>query len=91
MIVNYLLGQIITGLKNKKEPTEKIQKVVMGLGVLLNLAPLAYFKYGDFFVDSIEDFFDASWNVEVALPLGISFFTFSQIAYVVDCYRKEKG
>lgn len=91
IVVNYLLGRGFTVLKQKKEKTGKGQKYLLTAGILLNLAPLAYFKYGDFFVDSIEDFFHAEWNVEVALPLGISFYTFMQIAYLVDCYREQEG
>ena len=90
-VVNYGISRVITTLKAKKEKNVSQQKILMVLGIILNLAPLAYFKYGDFFVDSIEDFFHAEWNVEVALPLGISFYTFLQIAYLVDCYREEKG
>ena len=89
--VNYGISQVITNLKRKKEKSVSQQKILLVSGIILNLVPLAYFKYGDFFVDSIEDFFHASWNVEVALPLGISFYTFLQIAYLVDCYREEKG
>lgn len=91
IIVNYAIGRVITGLKAGREKKTELQKILMVTGVILNLAPLAYFKYGDFFVDSIEDFFHAEWNVTVALPLGISFYTFLQIAYLVDCYREEKG
>ena len=91
IVINYVIGKLFYRLKQKKGESRKLQKLVLFLGVLLNLAPLAYFKYGDFFVDSIEDFFHAEWNVEVALPLGISFYTFMQIAYLVDCYREEKG
>lgn len=91
ILVNYILGRSLTYLKHQVEDNHKLQKTVLILGIVFNLAPLAYFKYGDFFVDSIEDFFHAEWNVEVALPLGISFFTFLQIAYIVDCYREEKG
>lgn len=91
IVINYALTKYLTYLKGQKTGNYRLQKFVLILGVLLNLAPLAYFKYGDFFVDSIEDFFNAEWNVEVALPLGISFYTFLQIAYLVDCYREEKG
>lgn len=91
IVVNFLLGKRLMYLKIQKENTEKLQKIWLTAGILVNLAPLAYFKYGDFFVDSIEDFFHAEWNVEVPLPLGISFFTFMQIAYLVDCYREEHG
>ena len=91
IIVNYGISRVITDLKEKPEKNVRLQKILLVSGIILNLAPLAYFKYGDFFVDSIEDFFHAEWNVEVALPLGISFYTFLQIAYLVDCYREEKG
>lgn len=91
MAVNYGISQAITNLKAKKEKSARQQKIWMVSGIILNLVPLAYFKYGDFFVDSIEDFFHAEWNVKVALPLGISFYTFLQIAYLVDCYREENG
>lgn len=88
---NYWLGKVLTSLKRQEKKSRKQQKGILTVGIFLNLVPLAYFKYGDFFVDSIEDFFHAEWNVDVALPLGISFFTFLQIAYIVDCYRTEKG
>jgi len=90
ILANYLIGKQMAALKRRNDSKKK-QKMLMSLGIVLNLVPLAYYKYADFFVDSIEDFFHAEWNVDVALPLGISFFTFMQIAYIVDCYREEKG
>lgn len=90
IVVNFCISRMIIRLKQDGKDKTK-QKSLMVLGIILNLIPLAYFKYGDFFVDSIEDFFNAKWDVKVALPLGISFFTFLQIAYLVDCYREEKG
>lgn len=91
ILINYAIGRMMTNLKRNGNNSGKQQKYLMILGILLNLVPLAYFKYGDFFVDSIEDLFHADWDIEVALPLGISFFTFLQITYIVDCYRDEKG
>ena len=58
------------------------------LGVALNLALLCYFKYTNFIFDSIHALTGAPLPfVNVVLPLGISFFTFQQIAYLVDVMR----
>lgn len=91
IVVNYTIGRIILYGKQKKVNSRKLQKWSVFLGVLWNLGILFYFKYADFFLDSIEDYFHAEWNVDVALPLGISFFTFQQISYIIDCYRAENG
>lgn len=63
--------------------------LVMGLGI--NILLLGYFKYTDFFLTTLNDIngaqvFDLP---HIVLPLGISFFTFTQSAYLVDAYRKE--
>ena len=60
----------------------------MVVGVTCNLALLGYFKYTNFFIENFN--FVANSNVEplnLILPLAISFFTFQQIAYLVDCYK----
>lgn len=65
-------------------------RLLLGAGVVCNLLALGYFKYANFFVDNANLFLDAGWTFEkVVLPLGISFFTFTQIAYLVDAYRQE--
>ncbi len=58
------------------------------LGVGANLALLGYFKYFDFFASNVNALVDANIpHKSLVLPLAISFFTFQQIAYLVDCYR----
>ena len=58
---------------------------LLALGVTLNLAALAYFKYTIFIVQTMNDVLRLGWNIEhIVLPLAISFFTFQQIAYLVD-------
>jgi D-alanyl-lipoteichoic acid acyltransferase DltB (MBOAT superfamily) len=53
------------------------------------LAALGYFKYANFFIDQINNFgADVDWH-HVIMPLAISFYTFQQIAYLVDCRRGE--
>jgi len=61
----------------------------MALGVTANLAALAYFKYANFFLDNLNLAFGTGWEIgRIVLPLGISFFTFTQIAFLVDACRK---
>ena len=65
-------------------------KLLLVLGVIVNLGLLGYFKYAGFFVDTAAYLAGATWKIEaILLPIGVSFFTFQQIAYLVDTYRKE--
>ncbi|MFD2910394.1 MBOAT family O-acyltransferase [Jeotgalibacillus terrae] len=68
------------------------KKLFLVLGVVFNVGLLGYFKYFDFFIENTNQFFQTNWPLlEIALPLAISFFTFQQIAYIVDSYRGETG
>ena len=63
---------------------------LLGIGIALNILLLGIFKYTGFLVSEIGGLFHAGWSApEILLPLAISFFTFQQIAYLVDCYRGE--
>lgn len=65
-------------------------KGLLGLAIAGNLALLGYYKYTDFFIENINALAGFDWQLRhIILPLGISFFTFTQIAYLVDVYRKE--
>ncbi|SOD41826.1 MBOAT family O-acyltransferase [Nitrosovibrio sp. Nv4] len=65
-------------------------RFVLGAGIVANLGLLGYFKYADFLIENINTAFDVGLNLpQILLPLGISFFTFTQIAYLVDSYRGE--
>ena len=66
------------------------RKNLLTFGVVVNMAVLAYFKYFDFFVDSFLGHSELGYNdVNIVLPLAISFFTFQQIAFLVGVYRGE--
>ena len=85
MLFNYLIGAAMLGTSGYYK-----SKIILIVGVTVNLSVLAYFKYADFFVDNINDVFSVSWNVgNIILPLAISFFTFQQITYLIDTYRGE--
>lgn len=87
--INFWITGRITA--NHKFAYLKQAKCWMLLGVFFNLALIFYFKYYDFFISNMNALFKEDWTLKnLALPLGISFFTFQQVSYVVDCYR-EKG
>lgn len=68
----------------------KAKTLLMVFAITMNVLVLFYFKYFNFFVDNVNSIFGMDWNVrKILLPLGISFFTFQQISYVVDCYRDD--
>jgi alginate O-acetyltransferase complex protein AlgI len=59
------------------------------LGIGVDLALLAYFKYANFFVDNLNTITGSHWDIgQITLPIGISFFTFTQIAFLVDAHTK---
>lgn len=61
-------------------------------GIAVNLVTLAYYKYTSFILDNVAWLWDAAVKVDpVLLPLAVSFFTFTQIVYLVDSYRGETG
>ena len=91
-IVSMLCNFLITKkLHNTAEI--KPRKLWLTLSLILNIGLLAYFKYMNFFMDNLNALLDLSHHstlqfARVALPIGISFFTFQSISYTVDVYRK---
>jgi len=66
------------------------RKVVLAIGIAANLLLLGYFKYTDFFLSNINAVLGTDYALpNILLPLAISFFTFTQIVYLVDSYRGE--
>ena len=82
ILFNYTLGLQLGGGEGRH------RKLLMLFGVAVNLGLLGYFKYAGFFVNIIDAVSGADWRIgRIVLPLAISFFTFQQIAYLVDAYR----
>jgi len=88
MLFNYALGNQLSKYEQKKKCCSK--KLLLTFGIIVNLALLGYFKYSDFFIENFNTVFDTDISLlHLALPLAISFYTFQQIAYLVDSYRSE--
>jgi len=79
--VNFVLGRLLQAGAGRR---------VLATGIALNLVALGWYKYAGFFAQNLAAVTGASLPpVHVGLPLGISFFTFTQIAYLVDCHRRR--
>ena len=83
---NYLIAQRM--VVHVRRSTASRARHWLWLGLALNLLVLAYFKYANFFVDNLNVLVGVGWNLgNIILPIGISFYTFTQIAYLVDAYE----
>ena len=86
IIINYLISLCF----EKAQANCRIRKLILVVALTLNLGALFYFKYFNFFIDNCNVLLHTNIEIEkIALPLGISFFTFQQISFVVDRYWKK--
>ncbi|MFP4846800.1 MBOAT family O-acyltransferase [Winogradskyella sp. PE311] len=89
-IVDYTIG-----LKLKNESKQSKRKLFLWISICINLGFLGFFKYYNFFVDSLVNsftFFGGKLNVDtlnIILPVGISFYTFQTLSYTIDVYNKK--
>ena len=92
---NYWVGHRLETLAAEREAANiaphTSMKTWLAFGIIVNVALLGYFKYTDFFLETVNALAGADWFdlPHIVLPLGISFFTFTQTAYLVDAYRGE--
>ncbi len=86
MLINYGVYLLILKFAGRRT----LGKGILFSGIVLNLGILIYFKYMDFFISNINAVFKTELDfLKIALPLGISFFTFQQISFITDTYRGE--
>ncbi len=84
--INYLIGRKLSSLSAQNNGN----KTLLITGILLNIFLLGYFKYFDFFIQNINFFTEEKIEpLNLTLPLAISFFTFQQIAFIVDSYKDK--
>ena len=83
-LLDYSCGRIIDRFRNHAY----LPKIGLCLSLLGNLGLLCYFKYADFFIGNINSTLGTSWQLlNLALPIGISFYTFQTMSYTIDLYR----
>lgn len=84
-VVDYGLSQIIY-----RASKDSIKKVYLVISVILNLGLLGYFKYMNFMIVTYNDMFHGNFQLhDVFLPVGISFYTFQSMSYIIEIYREE--
>lgn len=97
-IVTYLGGLSIQWCENQKWKKKRIiqgKKWCVTIGLILNLGVLCYFKYTNFFMDNLQSVFGVLHvelhvpKFDILLPVGISFFTFQALSYLIDVYRGD--
>ncbi len=82
---NYVFGLLIDKFRN-----QKLAILTVAITVIFNLGILFYFKYMNFFIDNVNNVFNLSIAAkEIIMPIGISFFTFQAMSYVIDVYRNQ--
>ena len=82
ILINYFSGLVVEHFRETR-----MKKIALILSVMLNIGVLFYYKYTGFFVDSINKVIGTNFSVRtIILPIGISFFTFQGLSYVIDLY-----
>ncbi|OPA79032.1 membrane-bound O-acyltransferase family protein [Paenibacillus selenitireducens] len=85
---NYAMGRWLAKLADTKAVSMRRRKWALIAGLSANLLLLGYYKYAGFFLENLHELTGHTFPfIQVVLPLGISFFTFTQIAYLVDVHR----
>ena len=84
IVINYIFGRLIANYHFSRLSS---RRNILITALTLNLMCLAYFKYCDFFLSNIRSVVEIEIQIpNIILPLGISFFTFTQIAFLIDAY-----
>jgi alginate O-acetyltransferase complex protein AlgI len=86
IVFNYLMGVLLA----RDFQVGRRQPALLACSIAVNLAVLGYFKYTNFFIDNVNALIGTEFVLrQIILPIGISFFIFQKIAYLVDAYRGE--
>ncbi len=86
IIINFIIGAFL--IDSKK--VYRHHEFILTIGIIFNVGFIAYYKYADFFIGNINTLIKTDFSLlHIVLPLGISFFTFQQISYIVDCYQQK--
>ena len=86
ILVNYIFGRLM----DKNRGRQKRMKLMLVLSVVIDLGLLSVFKYTDFIITNVNAIFGSSFDLlNIALPIGISFYTFQAMSYTIDVYRND--
>ena len=87
-VFDYINGLLIDKFQKKNQ--HKYAKIVLIVSVVGNLAILGFFKYSDFLISNINSLFNSNISLlAIALPIGVSFYTFQTMSYTIDVYKQN--
>ena len=90
MIFSSLISYVFGRLMDKNRGRQKRMKLMLVLSVVIDLGLLSVFKYTDFIITNVNAIFGANFDLlNIALPIGISFYTFQAMSYTIDVYRND--
>jgi D-alanyl-lipoteichoic acid acyltransferase DltB (MBOAT superfamily) len=90
-----ILLDYVSGIKIENSSGKREAKIWLTLSIVINLGFLGFFKYYNFFIESFSDLLNGFgfktnvWLLNIVLPVGISFYTFHGLSYVIDVYKKR--
>ncbi len=85
VLLNFGIVELMARMRRKTW-----RRLMLWMGIILNIGILFYYKYYDFFIENVNALLKTDIALlQLVLPLGISFYTFQQLSYVIDSYRKE--
>ena len=86
ILINYVFGRLM----DKNRGRQKRMKLLLVLSVVIDIGLLSVFKYTDFIITNVNAIFGANFDLlNIALPIGISFYTFQAMSYTIDVYRND--
>lgn len=86
ILINYVFGRLM----DKNRGRQKRMKLLLVLSVVIDIGLLSVFKYTDFIITNVNAIFGANFDLlNIALPIGISFYTFQAMSYTIDVYRDD--
>lgn len=86
ILVNYIFGRLM----DKHRENKKRLKLMLVLSVVIDIGLLSVFKYTDFIITNVNAIFGSNFDLlNIALPIGISFYTFQAMSYTIDVYRDD--
>ena len=94
-LITYGCGRMLDNIHEKDTDCKRVVfgKIILGICIVTNLAPLFLYKYLDFFLINVNKVINVEnsplWELNLLLPVGISFYTFQALGYVIDVYRGD--
>ena len=89
---NWFLAVLLDSRRNSKvkRNSNAHAKLILILAIILNLSVIGYFKYQAFFIENLNNLFNTNFaTVDLALPIGISFYTLQALSYIIDVYKQK--